>query len=201
MTNIAAAVLSIAVGALFPPAVIVENEAVPVQERQPDFRVQIWGDLVADFTIRIQAYSDLRKELERGLPALRVTDDAAELLNREHALAERIRAARSRAKQGDIFTPAVSAAFKEKLQGQTNPAMCAALADDNPGPLEIRTNGTYPEHKPMSTMSAGVLAALPRLAEDIEYRFVGRDLILVDTRARLVVDRMPLAILCSIPRG
>jgi hypothetical protein len=169
----------------------------PGQERPPDFRVQVWGDAVADFTIRVRAYSDLRANIERGLPALRVTADSKELLDREHALADRIRAARDRAKQGDIFTPSVSAAFKEKLQGRTNPVTCAALADDNPGALEIRPNSTYPEHKPMSTMPADVLAVLPRLADDVEYRFAGRDLILVDTRARLVVDRMPLAIFCS----
>ena len=171
--------------------------SAPGQDRQPDFRVQIWGDAVADFTIRVQAYSDLRAGLERSLPALRVTPDSKELLDREHALADRIREARARAKQGDIFSPSVSAAFKEKLQGQRNPATCAALADDNPGALEIRLNGTYPEHKPMSTMPADVLAVLPRLPDDIEYRFLGRDLILVDVRARLVVDRMPLAIFCS----
>jgi hypothetical protein len=171
--------------------------AVSAQERPPDFRVQVWGDAVAEFTIRIQAYFDLRKELERGLPILRVTEDAKELLDREQALADRIRTARSSARQGDIFIPSVSAAFKGRLQAHTNPTTCAALGDDNPGSLDIRTNGKYPEHKPMSTMPPDVLAALPALPEDVEYRFVGRDLILVDLRARLVVDRMPLAILCA----
>jgi hypothetical protein len=168
------------------------------QGRPPDFRVQI--EAVADFAIRTQAYSDLRRELERGLPALRVTDDAAELLNRERALRDRIRAARAREKQGSIFTPAVSGVFKEKLQIHKNPATCAALLDENPGAIDVGVNDKYPEHKPMSTMPANVLAELPRLPEDIEYRFLGRDLILVDTRARLVVDRMPLATLCSNER-
>ena len=171
--------------------------AVSAQQRPPDFRVQIWGDVVADFTVRIRAYYDLRTELERGLPPLRVTDSAKELLDREHALADRIRRARSSARQGDIFTPSVSEAFKERLQAHTNPTTCTALGDDNPGSLDVRTNGTYPEHKPMSTMPPDVLAALPALPEDVEYRFLGRDLILVDLRARLVIDRMPLAILCG----
>jgi hypothetical protein len=172
--------------------------AVPtVQERPPDFRVQIWGDAVADFTTRVQTYRDLRDRLERDLPALRTTADAGALLDREHALADRIRGARAAARQGDIFTPAIGAAFKEKLQGQTNPGTCAALADDNPGALKTRINGTYPEHQPLSTMAVEVLAVLPRLTEDVEYRFLGRDLILVDLRARLVVDRLPLAIACG----
>jgi hypothetical protein len=129
-----------------------------------------------------------------------VTDDPRELLTREHALAERIRTARSRARQGDILTPGVSEAFRETLRLQASPITCAALADDNPGAMGTGTNDRYPEHQPMSTMPPNVLAALPRLAEDVEYRLLGRDLILVDTRARLVLDRMPLAVLCSAPR-
>lgn len=165
------------------------------QERPPDFRVQI--EAVADFAIRAQAYSDLRRKLERGLPALHVTEDAAALLDRERALRDRIRAARAHEKQGSIFTPEVSGVFKEKLQIHRNPATCAALLDENPGAIDVGVNDKYPEHQPMSTMPANVLAELPRLPEDMEYRFLGRDLILVDTRARLVVDRMPLATLCS----
>jgi hypothetical protein len=190
MMNFVTAVLAISVAGLL-------NEAVAVQDRQPDYKVQIWGDAVADFAIRVQAYSDLRTALERGLPPLRVTDDAKALLDREYTLAKRIREARARAKQGDIFTAAVTAPFKDKLQGQVNPTTCAALGDDNPGALAIPINGRYPEHKPASTMPADVLAVLPRLADDLEYRFVGRDLILLDLRSRLVIDRMPLAIQCS----
>ncbi len=33
-----------------------------------------------------------------------------------------------------------------------------------------------------------VLDALPRLPHELQYRFVGRDLVLVDTHADLVVD-------------
>ena len=200
MMNLITAALAIAVAAMSAQAAAPQNPSGQAQKRPPDFKVQIWGDAIADFVIRVQAYSDLRKGLERGLPVLRVTDDARELLTREHALAERIRAARSRARQGDILTPGVSEAFKEMLRLQASPSTCAALGDDNPGALEVGTNDRYPEHKPMSTMPANVLAALPRLAEDVEYRLLGRDLILVDTRARLVLDRMPLAILCSKPR-
>jgi len=101
------------------------------------------------------------------------------------------------ARQGDIFTPSIAQAFKERMQPRLNPDTCAALADDNPGTLKMRPNDKYPEHKPMSTMSADVLAVLPRLTEDVEYRFLGGDLILLDLRSRLIADRLPLAIACS----
>ena len=44
-------------------------------------------------------------------------------------------------------------------------------------------------------MPPNVLAALPRLPDDIEYRFMGRDLILLDTRANVIIDRVPDALL------
>jgi hypothetical protein len=71
----------------------------------PDFKVQVWGDIVTDFSTRVRSYFDLRSGLEEGLPALTVTSDAAEIRRAVRALAGRIRAARAGAKQGDIFFP------------------------------------------------------------------------------------------------
>ena len=47
--------------------------------RTPAFRVQVWGYIVADFSTRVWSYFELRSELEKGLPALTVTDDPAEI--------------------------------------------------------------------------------------------------------------------------
>ena len=66
----------------------------------PDFRVQVWGYIVADFSARVWSYSELRSELEKGLPPLTVTDDPAEIRRAVHALAERIRVARAGAQTG-----------------------------------------------------------------------------------------------------
>jgi len=170
------------------------------QERQtPDFRVQIWGDISAEFGVRIRSYADLRSELERGLPPLEVTADAAAILERTRALAKRIRDARAQARPGDILTRDAGAKFKEALalQIELDAATCAALYDDNPGSMSAPINGRYPTHQPLSTMPANVLAVLPPLPEDIEYRFAGRQLLLFDTRAGIVVDRMPDAIVCG----
>jgi hypothetical protein len=38
-----------------------------------------------------------------------------------------------------------------------------------------------------------VLLALPELKEGVEYRFVGRTLILRDTKANIIVDTLPNA--------
>jgi hypothetical protein len=123
-----------------------------------------------------------------------VTDDPAEIRRAVLALARAIRAARASAKRGDIFTPAVSAELTRALSAEMNAATLAAIADDNPGEFSARINSSYPDSKPFSTVPPNVLAILPRLPEDIEYRFLGQHLILLDTRASMVIDGMPDAI-------
>lgn len=161
------------------------------------FRVQIWGDIVADFSTRVRGYADLRREMEQGLPALTVTDDPAATRMAIAALAARIRAARVKAKQGDIFTPAISAEFRKALTPQLNGATLAAIMDDNPGEFENSINGSYPEKEPLSTVPANILAVLPRLPDDIQYHFLGRHLILLDLRANVILDRIPFALECQ----
>lgn len=105
--------------------------------------------------------------------------------------------ARAEAKQGDIFTPTISVAFRKALLLEMNANTWAAIMDDNPGELSVQINGSYPEGKPLSTVPPNILAVLPRLPDDIEYRFLGRDLILLDTRASVILDRIPYAIRCA----
>ena len=163
----------------------------------PDFRVQVWGYIVADFSTRVEEYFEMRSKLEKGLPALTVTDDPAEIRIAVRALAKRIRVARAKAKPGDIFTPTISVEFRKVLLLEMDANTWAAIMDDNPGDFSHHINGTYPKRKSLSTMPPNVLALLPRLPDDIEYRFLGRHLILHDTRANMILDRIPYAIQCA----
>ena len=163
----------------------------------PDFTVEVWGYIVADFSARVWTYFELRSTLEKGLPALTVTDDPAEIRSAELALAQKIRVARAGAKQGEIFTPAISVEFRKVLLLEMNANIWTTIMDENPGDFSHDINDTYPKRKPLSTMPFDILVRLPRLPEDIEYRFVGRHLILHDTRANVILDRIPCAIQCS----
>ena len=164
--------------------------------QEPVFRVQVWGYIVAEFSRRMQVYVDLRRGLEEGLPPLRVTDDPAEITSAQRALARRIRTARRGARQGDIFSPAISVEFKAALAVEMNAATWTAIMDDNPGEFSKEINGTYPDEKPFSTVPGTILAALPVLPDDVQYRFLGRHLILLDVRANVILDRIPYAIRC-----
>jgi hypothetical protein len=69
------------------------------------------------------------------------------------------------------------------------------IKDDNPGNIAFKINEPYPEKQPLSTVPPNVLKALPPLpeGEDLEYRFIGKHVILLDGRASIIVDYIPNA--------
>ena len=73
----------------------------------------------------------------------------------------------------------------------------AAIMDGNPDEFPYEINATYKRSKSVSTVPPNILAPLPTLPDDIQYRFVGRHLILHDTRANVIIDRIPYAIRCA----
>ena len=128
---------------------------------------------------------------------MQVTNDVAEIRAVVHALATMMRSTRRRPKEGEIFTQSTAAEFRSRLLLVATANTCEAIMDDNPGQLRHLVSRDYPEGKPRSTVPATILAILPMLPPDIEYRFVERDLILLDTRANIVVDRIANAIRCG----
>ena len=49
-------------------------------------------------------------------------------------------------------------------------------------------NARYPESVPVASVPPQVLQALPKLPEELEYRFIGDRLILHDIHAHIIVD-------------
>ena len=188
--------LGTALAVLLASTGIAQNLPTPQADHQPTFRVQVFGSIVADFSQRVQSYFDLRSELEEGLPPLKVTDDPSEIRRAQRDLARKIRVARHGAQQGDIFSPAISVVFKEALALEMNAETWEVIMDDNPGEFSNEINGAYPDGKPFSTVPGTILAVLPALPDDVQYRFLGRHLILLDIRANVILDRIPYAIRC-----
>jgi hypothetical protein len=182
-------VLSAAAAAAQPPA------AEP-QQALPDFRVHVVGYIGDDFQVRMSRYLELRRTLEAGLPPLAVTDDPADIGRAERALARRLRVARGSG-QGQLFTPSISAEFRRVLLLEMDADTLESILDENPGAFAHRINGTYPKERPVSTVPPNVLALLPPLPDDIQYRFLGRHLVLHDTRANVILDRIACALACS----
>jgi hypothetical protein len=162
----------------------------------PVFRAEVWADTVTDFTNRVSGYSELRDRLESRLPAVTVTDDVEQIRRGRRSLARAIRVARSGAAQGEFFTAATSAQLQLALARVMNARMWAVIMDENPGAFGHDIDGTYPDGKTFSTMPGLLLAQLPELPDDIQFRFIGRHLILYDVRANTIIDRLPNAIRC-----
>jgi hypothetical protein len=55
-------------------------------------------------------------------------------------------------------------------------------------------NGRWPEGVPQPSMPLHVLAVLPRLPPELEYRFMNRDLVLWDAHANVIVDYIKRAL-------
>lgn len=189
-------VLATALTMLLTSTGIAQILPAPPTGPEPTFRVEVWGYISEDFSKRVQSYFDLRSKLQEDLPPLRVTEDVSEIRNVRRALARRIQAARHGAQEGDIFSPAISVQFKAALALEMNADAWAVIMDDNPGEFSHEINGIYPDGKPYSTVPGTILAVLPTLPDAVEYRFLGRHLILLDTRANVILDRIPYAIRC-----
>jgi hypothetical protein len=162
-----------------------------------EFTVEVLGDRLAEFTVRMDEYATLRQDAEKGLPQLKVTDNPAEIQRAERLLAARIRKARAGASRHDIFTDDIRRGFRQILRPLATEANCALIEDDNPGEFQYPINVEYPKNRPVSTVPAAILAALPRLPPDVFYRFLDTDLILHDTRANIILDRIDNAIRCD----
>jgi hypothetical protein len=190
--------LAILVCLALPPAVAAQIPANP-DPGQPDFRVTVQGtfdpETLAEFNRRVNDYAALRSRLESGLPPLVVTTNADDIERFEHRLAERIRHARGD-RRGQIFAPAMEGQVKRMLEIQADSATIEAIMDDGPGEFDVDVNDSYSKRRSLGTMPTKLLLILPDLVPDLQYRFVGRHLIIFDPRANIIVDEIPHALRC-----
>jgi hypothetical protein len=150
-----------------------------------------------DFQRRIEAYIKLRNRADNGAPPLKETSDPAKIKAAQMELAKRIREHRANARRGDILTPQVEKLFRRllypELKGPDAAETKETIKDDapKPGAVPFKVNATYPENQPLPTVPPDLLARLPKLPEELEYRIIDKHLILRDIDANLIVDYMP----------
>ena len=146
-----------------------------------------------EFSDRIQRYVTLQKTVEAGLPALKPTDLPEMITAHQQALARKIREARPHAEAGDIFTPAAREAFRHvSLAALGGPRSAKSRAYMQPGGpdqrMRLAVNGLYPDTEPTTAFPPQLLAVYPTLPAEVAYRIVGRTLIVVDVKSRVIVD-------------
>jgi hypothetical protein len=153
------------------------------------------ADVLADFQARVQGYAELHQCLEDSIPAAASKDWPA-VYGAIQTLGAKIREARRNARQGDVFTPQIQRVFRqtirECLKGCNINDLLASLNEENPEGLVLvpRVNGEWPEDASYGPMPPHLLAALPLLPDELQYRFMNRDLVVLDVHANVIVDFM-----------
>jgi hypothetical protein len=143
------------------------------------------------FNQRVQDYITLKKKLESDLPKPKPGDRATgKAQEHKDTIASRLLAARKDAKQGDIFGDAAPY-FKRIIQHDTETRGVRdayAAMQEVPAQSPPTVNALYPDKAALATVPPLILVNLPRLPDGLEYRFMGRDLILRDRDANLIID-------------
>jgi len=158
------------------------------------------AQILVDFKKRIDAYLKVHDEAKKNAPPMKQTTDSGAIKEAQDALGARIRELRADARQGDIFTPQIAGHFRTLLTAPLNSEdghkTKEILKDDAPPPSKINfaVNAKYPSSETLPTVPARVLQHLPTLPKTLEYRIIGKALVLRDNDADIIVDFFPNAI-------
>ena len=153
---------------------------------------------VAAFNERVKQYVKLRKKAE-GLPPKLSKKSQPEAIEANLAtLQASISSARSDAKPGDLFTSDIAQyirrAIRREFKGERLRKLRETIREADAKGVPMRVNVPYPETKELIEMPPTLLLSLPALPKELNYRFVGGYLLLVDKEARLIVDYMAGAV-------
>jgi hypothetical protein len=150
--------------------------------------------IVSAFETRAKSYVKLRNRVESKLPKLSKDSTPEQIAAHKKAFEDAERLARAGAKPGDIFTAQaaeylrrmIRAEFKGEDRGEVKKTILEAETAGVP----LKVNYPYPDTKEVSTVPPTLLLKLPQLPKEVNYRFVGRHMLLIDKDNGLILDYM-----------
>ena len=167
---------------------------------------------LTEFANAVKSYVAVHAKAEAGLPKLPDRADPATVTAHQKALAAAIRKSGPRPRQGHVFVPNIQPFFKRalapELKGPGSAETREKVGEGNPEPApglprdpDVKTRDVplvpyadYPVDAPVSTVPPPVLLKMPQLPKELEYRFVGKNLVLLDSVANILVDFIPQAV-------
>ena len=154
---------------------------------------------VKTFEKRAKEYVKLREQLEEKMPKLSQEAKAEEIQAHKKQFQDRVRAARTGAKPGDVFTPEAATLIRAIIKDEYKGAQRVELRDTvlreaDTKAVPLRVNYPYPESQEVLEMAPTLLLRLPQLPKQLRYRFVGHNLLLIDRENGLIVDYMTKAL-------
>ena len=179
------------IGALFPAFLLTASVVASQPPGRTGQRVNPEAASLQTFEQRLNTYLRLRSELADRLEPLKATSNAAELATRQAALAKALQTARAAAKPGDLIPEPVArqiaAAIVEDFKRRSAAAEKATFSEV-PNAPRPRINQIYPADAALPTVPPLLLKDLPPLPDNLQYRFYGRHLLLMDGDLQIIAD-------------
>lgn len=175
-----------------PPATTASPATAPDTKRVVGPLSEADAKALATMNDGLKRYLEIHKQLEEGLQKLPTAATPEQIDTNQRLFEAKMREARKAAKQGEILTPEAEPVIRRLLasafSGGEGKQLMATIMDEYPAGLKLVVNGRYPDAIPISTVPLEILQTLPALPEDMEYRFLGRHMILLDTHAHVIAD-------------
>jgi hypothetical protein len=154
--------------------------------------------VIEAFENQVKDYVKLRNKVRENVPKLSKDATPEQIQTYRTSLEESLRNARKGAKRGDIFLPEVGAyirrTLKKEFQGKDRKEIREIVFETELTGVVLRVNYPYAQSAELSEMPATLLAKLPQLPNEVRYRFVGNNIVLVDRESNLIIDFMPDAL-------
>jgi hypothetical protein len=184
--------LSTAASILLLAAALAASDRTPDARSAPQVRVNKDAATISAFKKRLEAYATLHKKLDGTLREVPAGGTPEQFFEHQRALAMLLRKERAAAKPGDLCPPEMRAFVRRQLArilgGPDGREIQRSILDEYTGNVRLEVNAGYPDGVPKSTMPPQVLEVLPALPEMLQYRFIGKRLILLDEHAHVIAD-------------
>jgi hypothetical protein len=153
---------------------------------------------LAQFETAVANYMALRQRLRDEITGPVPGSTAIQLTQASDSLAAAIQRARSGARVGNLFVVPVTVVVKRRVDDvvrRENLGPVLANIDDQPVTVKAPAiHLRFPAASQLATMPPSLLAVLPPLPKELEYRIIGDYLVLRDIDAALILDYIPAAV-------
>ncbi|MEN3327407.1 MAG: hypothetical protein V7638_2214 [Acidobacteriota bacterium] len=150
------------------------------------------------FEKQVKSYIELRNKVRENAPKLSKDSTPEQIHAYRTTLENSLRSARPNAKRGEFFRPEtadfIRRTLKTEFQGKDRQELREKIFETETQGVVLRVNYPYAQTAEFSEMPATLLTKLPQLPKELRYRFVGRNMLLVDRESDVIIDFMPDAL-------
>ena len=168
---------------------------VDASDGQPTASATDEAAAIEQFEKAIAKYITLRRSIRGQVAGPVMNSTGSQVTDSSDALAAAIRRARKNAAVGSIFNRPISAIIKRRIADTVRSAelvpVLAGIDDENKVGPTPKLHLRLPVSAQIATMPPSLLAVLPPLPKELEYRIMGRHLVLRDVDASIIIDYIP----------